>query len=244
MEPGRRTRCGGFPEGIRVDNFLTAPPHPRNPLLADAFERAGIVERTGLGIDQIFAEQLRFGRGPPDYGWTTDRAVVAVLPGGPADLAMTRFVAQQGAQRRALALPDLQVLAELAHSSRLSTGNVAALLQVSDAEARRHLARMVERGLVEARGEGKGRSWHLAAAVYRKLHEPAAYVRVRGFEPVQQEQMVLNYVVAHEHITRGEAADLCALSPDQASRLLRRMTESGLLTSHGEGRATYYARRA
>jgi ATP-dependent DNA helicase RecG len=235
---------GGFPEGVRVDNLLVAPPHPRNPLLADAFKRAGIVERTGRGINRIFTEQLRFGHGPPDYGRTTDRAVVAVLPGGPADLAMTRFVAHQEAQGRTLSLPDLQVLAELMHSSRLGTGEVATLLQVSDAEARRHLARMVGRGLVEARGEGKGRTWHLAAAVYRELHDPSAYVRVHGFEPVQQEQMVLSYVDAHERITRGEAADLCALSPDQASRLLRRMTESNILTSHGEGRATFYTRRA
>ena len=30
---------GGFPAGIRVDNLLVAPPHPRSPLLADAFKR-------------------------------------------------------------------------------------------------------------------------------------------------------------------------------------------------------------
>jgi ATP-dependent DNA helicase RecG len=29
---------GGFPTGIRVDNLLVAPPHPRSPLLADAFK--------------------------------------------------------------------------------------------------------------------------------------------------------------------------------------------------------------
>ena len=28
---------GGFPSGIRLDNLLVAPPHPRSPLLADAF---------------------------------------------------------------------------------------------------------------------------------------------------------------------------------------------------------------
>jgi hypothetical protein len=65
---------------------------------------------------------------------------------------------------------------------------------------------MVERGWIDARGEGKGRSWHLSAAVYRVLDAPAGYVRVHGFEPLQQEQMVLQYVDAHGHITRTEAA--------------------------------------
>lgn len=44
---------GGFPEGVRLDNLLVTAPRPRNPLLADAFKRAGIVERTARGIDTI-----------------------------------------------------------------------------------------------------------------------------------------------------------------------------------------------
>ena len=47
---------GGFPEGIRLDNFLVAAPHPRSPLLADAFKRTGLVERTGRGINRMFAD--------------------------------------------------------------------------------------------------------------------------------------------------------------------------------------------
>ncbi len=56
---------GGFPSGIRVDNLLVAPPHPRSPLLADAFKRTGLVERTGRGINRMFAEQLRVGKAGP-----------------------------------------------------------------------------------------------------------------------------------------------------------------------------------
>lgn len=33
--------------------------------------------------------------------------------------------------------------------------------------------------------------------------------------------MVLQYVDAHGQITRPEAADLCSIAPDQASRVLR-----------------------
>ncbi len=88
---------------------------------------------------------------------------------------------------------------------------------------------MVERGWIQARGDGKGRTWHLSAALYRVLDAPAGYVRVRGFEPLQQEQMILQFVDAHGHITRNQAADLCSLSPDQASRLLRRLAAEGKL---------------
>ena len=47
---------GGLPEGIRLDNLLVAAPNPRSPLLADAFKRTGLVERTGRGINRMFAD--------------------------------------------------------------------------------------------------------------------------------------------------------------------------------------------
>ena len=80
---------------------------------------------------------------------------------------------------------------------------------------------------MESRGERKGRIWHLSAAAYRRLGERAAYVRQRGFEPLQQEQMVLQYVEKHGSIDRGEVADLCHLGPMQAYRLLKKLEKTG-----------------
>lgn len=234
---------GGFPSGVRLDNLLVTAPHPRSPLLADAFNRTGLVERTGRGINRMFAEQLRVGRPAPDYGRSTDEQVVAVLPGGTANLSMTRWVVEQESQQGApLGLPELQVLSELMRERRAKTSALAHVLQRTDAETRNLLARMVERGWVEARGEGKGRTWHLSAAVYRVLEAAPGYVRVRGFEPLQQEQMVLQYVDAHGQITRSQAADLCSLGSEQASRLLRRMAKDGTLERRGERRAAVYTR--
>ncbi|HET9896712.1 MAG TPA: crosslink repair DNA glycosylase YcaQ family protein [Streptosporangiaceae bacterium] len=235
---------GGFPSGIRLDNLLVAPPHPRSPLLADAFKRTGLVERTGRGINRMFAEQLRVGRPAPDYGRSSDAHVVAVLPGGPTNLSMTRWVLEQENQGAPVRLAELQVLAELLRERRATTSDLARVVQRTDGETRNVLARMVERGWIQARGEGKGRSWHLSAAVYRVLDTPAGYVRVHGFEPLQQEHMLLQYVDAHGRITRAEAADLCSLTPDQASRLLRRLAKERKLELRGERRGSEYVRPA
>ena len=202
---------GGFPPGIRLDNLLVAPPRPRNPLLADAFKRAGIVERTGRGINRIFEAQLRFGRQAPDYGRSTETSVVAVLPGGPANFELTKFVVEQERSGQPLSLAELQVLTELLREQRLSAAELATLMQRTDSEARALLGRMVGRGLVEARGERRGRTYHLSAAIYRTLDEGGAYVRVRSFEPLQQRQMVISYVEAHGRITRGQVSELCSL---------------------------------
>jgi ATP-dependent DNA helicase RecG len=234
---------GGFPEGIHVDNLLVAAPHPRSPILADAFKRTGLAERTGRGINRMFADQLRVGRPAPDYGRSTDQQVVAILPGGPANLAMTRWVLEQERQRdRPVSLPELQILSELLRERRATTAELAHLTQRTESETRIQLVQMVEKGWIQARGEGKGRTWHLSAALYRALESPAGYIRMRGFEPLQQEQMVLAFVSTHGSITRAQTAELCAIAPEQAGRLLRRLAAEGKLIQRGERRGSFYQR--
>jgi ATP-dependent DNA helicase RecG len=46
---------GGFVEGITLQNLLVVAPRSRNPLLADVVKRIGLAERTGRGIDRIYA---------------------------------------------------------------------------------------------------------------------------------------------------------------------------------------------
>ena len=52
--------------------------------------------------------------------------------------------------------------------------------------------------------------------------------------------MVRTYVDENGSITRSQAAELCRLTPDQASRLLRRMVRQGSLEMTGERRTARY----
>ena len=231
---------GGFPEGVRVDNILVTAPRPRNPLLADAFKRAGIVERTGRGVDTIFFEQLRSGRPAPSYERSSPTDVVLALPGGEANLEFVRLAVEEAQAGRDLTLNDLLLLNALQRERSLDTPHAAALLQRPESEARASLQRLVEAGLVEGRGERKGRAYHLSAATYRRLGDKVGYIRQRGFEPLQQEQMILQYVEKHGRITRKEAADLCRLAPSQARNLLMRMKNEDRLVLQGARRGAFY----
>jgi len=233
---------GGFPEGVRLDNLLVTAPRPRNPLLADAFKRAGIVERTARGIDTIFYEQLRNGRPVPSYERSNEADVVVVLPGGQANLEFVRLLAEESRAGRDLGLDDLLILNALWQNRRLSTEEAARLTQKPENDTRTTLNRLVEMGLVEPRGERKGRTWHLSAATYRRLGKPAAYVRQHGLEQFQHEQMVLKYLDTYRKITRAQAAELCSLSVNQAYRLLKSLEKRGKLVAHGDKKGRYYER--
>lgn len=232
---------GAFPEGVHLNNLLVTPPRPRNPLLADAFKRAGIVERTGRGVDTIFYGQLRYGRPVPRYT-ATATSVSVFLAGGAANLELVRWVVTEGRAGRNWALPELLLLRECAEHKRISTDDAVRVLQSDPERARSVLARLVEGGVLEARGERRGRSYHLSAAMYRVLGDKSGYVRTRGFEPLQQEHMVLQFAQKHGQITRAEAAELCRVSGFQASKLLARVaaTHPSELVLEGERRGARY----
>lgn len=236
---------GGFPEGVHLGNLLVTHPRPRNLLLADAFKRAGIVERTARGIDTIFYEQLRNGRPVPSYERSTETDVVLVLPGGKANLAFVRLVTEENQAGRVLNLDDLLILNRLRIERRLTTVQVVQLIQKPEAEAHATLAHLVEIGLVEARGERKARFYHLSDSTCRRLDKETAYVRQRGFETLQQEQMILQFVEAYGKISRKQVAELCHLSIPQSYRLLQKMVGKGLLVpTKQKGRGVKYEKKA
>jgi ATP-dependent DNA helicase RecG len=232
---------GGFVEGVTLDNLLVVKPRPRNPFLADAIKRIGLAERTGRGVDLIYQGLLRYGRSAPDYRSTNSHSVAVRLPGGEADLGLLRVVIEEENRSHCpLPVDSLIAIRQLRQERRLDTATLARAIQRDEAIARSVLERLVEAGLVEARGVKKGRTYTLSPLVYRELGQSADYVRQAGFEPIQQEQMVLQYVRTHGRITRKEAVELCRISEDQASRLLRKLTDANQLKLEGQGRASYY----
>ena len=119
--------------------------------------------------------------------------------------------------------------------------------QVRDASSLRRipvstatLEALVEVGLAQAHGTARGRTYTLAAGLYRADGDKAAYTRQMGFSGLQQEQMVLSYVQQHGSVRRAEVAELCRLTSLQAKNLLKRLRESGQLLQRGERRTAYY----
>ena len=85
-------------------------------------------------------------------------------------------------------------------------------IQRDETAARKVLERLVEAGLVEAHGVRKGRTYTLSPKVYKALGQPADYVRQAGFDPIQQEQMVLQLARTQGRIARKTLRP-CAGSP-------------------------------
>lgn len=235
---------GGFVEGVTLENLLVTEPRPRNPLLADISKRIGLAERTGRGIDRIFEGLLRYGRPAPNYGHSNATSVIVQMSNAESDLDFLELVLREEERTgRPMPLDSLIVLSLLRQERRLTTGDLASSTQKSEQETRAVLERLAESGLVEAHGAGRGRTYTLSVKVYRKSGQKSGYVRQVGFDPIQQEQMVLQYIDTHGSIKRAEVTDLCRISNDQAYRLLKRLKNRGLVIQKGQSKGASYVRK-
>lgn len=232
---------GGLVEGVTLANILTTEPRPRNPVLADAMKRIGIVERSGRGVDTIYRGMLRFGRTLPDYSRTDAHSVVLRLHTGAADLDFLKIIVdEENRQNGKMPVDSLIAMSVLRELKRLNVEELASKIQRDAASAKRTLEALIERGLVEAHGAARGRSYTLSASLYRNAGDKAAYTRQAAFSALQNEQMILSYARQHGQIKRADVVDLCHLSEDQASRLLNKLYKNKELERHGQLRWTFY----
>lgn len=235
---------GGFVEGVTLDNLLTTEPRPRNPALADALKRIGLVERTGRGVDLIYRGMLRFGRHNPDFSQSDNHSVVLRLSMAAADEAFLKIVLEEEGRRGgALPIDSLIILAALRERRRASCEQLATYVHKDTARVAGSVEALAEAGLLQGHGNGRGRTYTLSSKLYELLGKEAEYVRQAGFDRLQQEQMVLNFIDINGEIARKDVMRLCRLNSDQAYKLLKHMVDSQAIEKHGEKKGAAYVRR-
>lgn len=232
------TSPGGFIGGVAPANVLRHPPARRNPLLAAALQSVGLVNRAGLGVDRIYEELLRLGKGVPRY--EADESMVRLVLPTRTQPAFARFVAAETRVGRSLDLDDLLALRAVADRGFLDRWTAAERLQLAEEEAAARLVSLRERGYLVPSGRGRGTTYRLARHLSdllrghtetdRELPLDAEAVRLR-IEAVLGERGTL---------TNAEVRRLSGFSRTEVLRLLRSMSEQGIVALRGRGRAAHY----
>lgn len=157
-----------------------------------------------------------------------------------ADTVFLEMIIALEERQGSLPFDSLMILSRLREERRLSVDELALTIQKSEMATRSCVERLVEEGLIEAHGSGHSRDYTLSAKEYRRLGQKVAYVRQAGFDPIQNEQMVLKYIQVHSSIKRGDVIDLCRLNRDQAYKLLDKLKREGKIHQHGDKKAAFY----
>lgn len=232
---------GGFVEGITPDNILTTAPTPRNILLAEAAKRIGLAERTGRGIDKIYTVMLRSGHAIPDYSASTNTSVVLRLNSAELDESYIKMIiSEEDRLQRSLPVDALIVLSVLKTERRATMSHLAEKIQKPITDARSVVEWLIELGMVEGVGNGSARRYMLSSKVYSISNNTAGYIRQRGWDTLQEREMIISHFDKYSEITREGVAELCRCTLNHASWLLRQLVEDGILVLRGKGRGSRY----
>jgi ATP-dependent DNA helicase RecG len=164
------TNPGGFPPGITPENILDQQ-NPRNRRLAEALSRCGLIERSGQGLNLMVETAIRQSKALPDYTGSAAHEVRLMLDGTVKDPAFLRFLERVGDERlRGFSTYDFLALDAIAREQPLTE------------TIRARLPGLVEAGVVESQGRGRGTRYHLSRGLHAAIGKRGAYTRKRGLD--------------------------------------------------------------
>ncbi len=218
---------GGFLPGITPENIVDQQ-NPRNRRLAEALAKCGLIERSGQGMDIMVQQSVRQSKPLPDFAGTTGHAVKLTLSGHVGNPAFVRFLEKIGAEQvETFATHDFLVL------DALQRGH-----PVPDA-LRPALTHLVESGVVESVGRGRGTRYLLSRSLYAQLRSAGTYTRKRGLDHETNKELLLKHL-RDSGEPGAPLSDLClvlpSLSESTVQRLLNELRREGRVVLAGSRR--------
>lgn len=225
--------AGGFPHGVTLENLLTVPSTPRNRLLADVLSKTGIVERSGQGVDKIFYNTLVEGKQAPDYSNSDDFKVELTLQATLKDRGFALFV--ESVQQT---LPDEQ---------KLSVFEIITLTKIRDGKKfseqdKQTVKKLLERKLVEKRGQTKGRFYILCRSYYEFTGDTATYSAKSDWDLGQMLTLITPYLMKYKMAKMGDFVKLLDshMTRRQIRIYVQKLVEQKVLVATGVGAGTRY----
>lgn len=241
---------GGFMRGVNLHNLLTTSPTPRNQQLADILKRCGYVERTGRGIDRIFARTVAAGRPLPDYSQSTPEEVVLLLRITEVDENFIRTVNALTDKRQSpLPIESLIVLAALRQYKALSPEDIKARTSLDRERVSMAISDLRALHAIEEQGKTYSMIGHETSIHPNETTVVTEFSQRNHRQSTQQVvQHVMDYMREKSSedeprpngVSVSQIANHLGVSYATASRLLKRMLADGLISHQGAARKSRY----
>ncbi len=219
---------GGLLPQVTVETLLDRQA-PRNRRLAEVFQRCGMVERSGQGMNLIFEDAIISAKQLPTPN-AAPYQFTLTLHGVVQDPSFLAYLEQVGQEK--MRLYDTAHLLVL-DSVRREAAVPDAFKPLVD--------RLVTDGLLERVSRGRGARLILSRTFSHAIGESAAYTRRKGLDQGQNKQLLLNHL--KEKASKGAALPELAevvplLKKRQVQHLLRLLAQEGRAFSDGKGPGT------
>lgn len=232
---------GAFISGITLKTLITADPHGRNPLLADALKRIGLAERTGRGIDRIFEGSILYGRSLPDYSLSNEDSVTVFIPRSLPDIPFCRMLREEQSKLpQPFSINQLLILSALRTNKKLTVSELTEVTCIPEAKVKASLEKLIEWGLMDETGTSRNKNYLLSARIYKATGQSVAYVRQTKIDNVKNPELVHKLIETQGYVTIGDVQELLGLNRIQAQYLIRKMMKANMIVKEGNTRSAKY----
>lgn len=225
---------GGFPVGVNVGNVLHKQ-SPRNRRIAEIFSKCGLVERSGQGMDRMFKTSIRESKHIPDFTGTDQYQVTLTLDGEVRDPRFLEYLEKVGRETIEVFSTDDFLVLDLIHREQRVPERFRSRLQF-----------LMDSGVVERYGGGRGTKYILCRAYCTMTGQKGMYTRKKGLDRETNKALLLKHI--QENTTEGSRLKelmqvLPALTKWEVQTLLRELKAEGKVQVHGTTRAAMWHRK-
>jgi ATP-dependent DNA helicase RecG len=180
------TSPGGFLPGITPSNLIHSPSNPRNRLLIEVLQKMGFVERSGQGVDKIFRETIKEGKGLPNYEKSNENFVTLEIQSIIKDKEFVKYIDKIVNEKQIhISINELVLLEKIKETN---------LLRDHKEEA----DKLVKKGLVEKYGTGKGVKYMLSKKYYQHIGKAGEYTKRLGLDKSRNMQLIMEHLKRHK----------------------------------------------
>jgi len=211
---------GGFLPGITPENVIDQKSW-RNRRLAETLEKVGLVERSGQGMDDIFAHCIRDGKGLPDLSSSDHYSVVIKIPAQVQDKSFVLFLEKVARENQILL--DVHEILEL---ERVRRGE-----SMVNADLKK---KFLKAGIIEAVGKTSGTKYILSHRYYETIGQSGKHTRLKGLTRDQIKELVLNHIRAGKPSRREDLiSGFSEYLPQDISNILQELKKNGKIFYDG-----------
>ena len=218
---------GGFLPGITPENAIHSRAW-RNQRLAEIFEKAGLIERSGQGLNIIYEKAIRDGKGVPDLSKSDNYDVRLDIPAKVKDVNFILFLTKVAEDKQISFTFD-----EILELEKIRKKQV-----ITNPEYRKSF---IDIGIIEKIGTGRGTRYILSHNYYVSTGKAGVHTRLKGTSREQKKQLILNHLKKNK---KGRANQFQDIFPElklmDISNLLRELKSEGRISYFGHSRSGYW----
>lgn len=221
------TSPGGFMPGITSENVLDKQAW-RNRRIAETFQKARLVERSGQGVDDIFKFTIQEGKGVPDFSQSDNYEVILEIPAKINDIEFVKFLSsvtkKDGIK---LDFDDIYELENIRENKKASNIKIA--------------KRLIDLGVIEKISYKKNQ-YMLCKKYYAALDKKGEYTRIKGLTRQEHKALLLKHIKNHGKGCMKEFIDALSrnLKKQDVSNMLHELAKENKIEFIGSRKSGYW----